>query len=78
MSAGPHRQAYAVQDLLQGFGLGFGSTVLAVAAPPPGCGAFIWEDADVDELEGAHLVVELPSPGAHWRLVDDVDDVSFL
>lgn len=73
-----HRQADAVQDLLQSFGLGRGVTVLAVAAPHSGHGAFVGEDVDVDELEGAHLAVELPGPGAHRRLVDDVDDVSFL
>ena len=73
-----HRQPDAVQDFLQGFGLGFGLLALAATALRPGWGALIGEQIDVDELEGAHLVVEFPCPGAHWRLVDDVDDVAFL
>jgi len=70
-----HSEADAVQDLLQGFGFGFGSAVLAVAASPPDRRALIGQQVDVDELKGAHFVVELPRPGPHRRLLNDVDDV---
>lgn len=73
-----YSKADAVQHLFQGFGFGFGSVGLAVAVSPPGRGALVRQQVDVDELKGAHFVVELPSPGPHRRLLNDVDDVSFL
>lgn len=74
----PHHQADAVQDFLQGFGFGFGSVGFSAAAFPPGRGAFVGQEVHINELKGAHLVVELPGPGAHGGLLDDVDDVPFL
>lgn len=73
-----YRQADSVQHLLQGFGFEFGFVVLAVAASPPGRGALVRQEVDIDELKGAHFVVELPCPGPNRGLLDDVDDVSFL
>lgn len=73
-----YRQADAVQDFLQGFGLGFGPAAFAVAAFPPGWRRLIRQKVDVDELEGSHFVVELSCPGSHGGLVDDVDNVTFL
>lgn len=66
-----------VQHLLQGFGFGFGSAA-PVAVSPPGRGALVRQQVDVDELKGAHFVVELPCPGPCRWLLNDVDDVSFL
>lgn len=74
----PHRQADAVQHFFQGFGFGFASVGRVFAAFPPGRGALIGQEVHVNELKWAHLVVELPRPGAHRGLLDDVDDVSFL
>lgn len=71
-------KANAVQDFLQGFGSGFPSLFLAVSGFPPLWGAIIREYVNVDELKGAHFVVELPSPGSNRRLLDDIDDVSLL
>lgn len=68
----------AVQHLLQGFGFGFVSAGLAVTVSPPDGGALIRQQVDVDELEGAHFVVELPGPGPHRGLLNDVDEVTFL
>lgn len=68
----------AVQHFLQGFGFGFALVVLAVLAFLPHRGALFGQYVDVDELEGAHFVVELPRPGSDRRLLDDIDDVSFL
>ena len=41
----------AVQHLLQGFGFGFSSGGLAVAVSPPGRGALVRQQVDVDELK---------------------------
>lgn len=71
-------KADAVQDFLQGFGPGFPSLLLAVSGFPSLWGAVFRKDVDVDELKGAHFVVELPSPGSNRRLLDDVNDVSLL
>lgn len=73
-----YHQANAVKHLLQGLGFGFVLFTLAVSTPPPGRGALIRQEVDVDEFKGAHFVVELPSPSPNRRLLDDVDDVSFL
>lgn len=40
--------------------------------------ALLGQNGHVDELEGAHLVVQLARPGAHRRLIDYMNDVSFL
>lgn len=73
-----YRQADALQDFLQGFGLGFGMLALAVASFPSGWGGLIRKEVDIDELEGTHFIVELSCPGSHRRFVDDVDNVTFL
>lgn len=73
-----YTEADAVQHLLQGFGFGLGSVGPAFAVSTPGRGAVFRQQVDVDELKGAHLVVELPCPGPDGRLLDDVDDISFL
>lgn len=71
-------EADAVQDFLQGLGSGFSSLFLAASGFPPLWGAVLRKYVDVDELEGAHFVIELPGPGSNRRLLDNVDDVSFL
>lgn len=73
-----YRQTDAVQHLLQGFGFGFGSAGVTAAVFPPGWGALVRQEVDVDEFKGAHLVVELPRPRPHGGLLDDVNDVTFL
>lgn len=45
---------------------------------PPGWGALIRQQVDIDELKGADFVVQLPSPRPHRGLLDDVDNVTFL
>lgn len=74
----PYMKADAVQNFLQGFWFGFPSLLLAVSGFPPLWGAVFRKNVDVDELKGAHFVVELPSPGSNRRLLDDIDDVSLL
>lgn len=71
-------KADAVQNFLQGFWFGLPSLLLAVSGFPPLWGAVFRKYVDVDELKGAHFVVELPSPGSNRRLLDDIDDVSLL
>lgn len=71
-------KADAVQHLFQGFGFGFGSTALVSVLFPPGWRAVFRQQVDVDELKGAHFVVELPCPDSNRRLLNDVDGVSFL
>lgn len=71
-------KADAVQDFLQGFGPGLSSLLLAASGFPPLWGAVFRKYVDVDELKGAHFVVELPSPGPNRRLLDDIDYVSLL
>lgn len=70
-------QVDPIQQVLHGLGL-WGSPF----PPPPGW-AFgllflLVEHIHIDELERAHLVVQQAHPGAHGRLADDIDDVSFL
>lgn len=71
-------KANAVQHLLQGFGFGFGPLGLVAVAFPPGRRAVFRQKVDVDELKGAQFVVKLPCPGSNRRLLNDVDEVSFL
>ena len=74
-----YTEADAVQHLLQGFfGIGLCSVGFAFAVSAPGRGALFRQQVDVDEFKGAHLVVELPCPGPDGRLLNDVDEVSFL
>lgn len=68
-----HHQSNAVQNLFQGLGFG-----LPAATLPPGWRTFIWEEVDVDELEGTHFIVKFSCPRPHGRLFNDVDDVSLL
>lgn len=69
-------QVDALQQLVEGLGL----EPLALAGAPALAGGrcLLGEDVHVDELEGAHPVVEQPGPGAHRRLLNDADDVPFL
>ncbi len=73
-----YTQADAVQHLLQGFGFGFVLAVVVAAASPPDRWALFRQQVDVNELKGAHFVVELPCPGPNRGLLNDVDDVTFL
>lgn len=76
--SGSYIEADAVQHLLQGFGFGLGAVDFAVAVSLPGRGAFLRQQVNIDELKGAHFVVQLPRPGPHRGLLNDMDDVSFL
>ena len=72
----PYLQVDALQQLVEGLGL----EPLALAGAPAlaGRGRLLGDDVHVDELEGAHPVVEQPGPGARRWLLDDADDVPFL
>lgn len=72
-----HLQVDALQQLLHRGGLG------RPALPPPPHGPLgllllLAQHVHVDELEGAHLVVQQAHPRPHGRLADDVDDVAAL
>ena len=67
----------ALQQVLHRGGLGWS----ALPPPPHGPLGFLLlfaQHVHVDELEGAHLVVEQAHPRAHGRLADDVDHVAAL
>lgn len=72
----PHLQVDALQQLMERLGLE--ALVPAGAPAPAGRDCLLRDHIHVDELEGAHSVVEQPSPGAHGWLLDDADDVPFL
>lgn len=59
-------------------GCGFGLPDL----PPPsrlfGLHLLLVQDVHINKLEGADFPVEHPHPGPHWRLANDIDDVSAL
>lgn len=73
----PHLEVYPLQQLLHW--CGFGGSALP---PPPDRPfrllLFLIQHVHIDELEGAHFVVEESHPCSHRRLTDDIDHIPSL